>query len=209
MKILGIDEAGRGPVLGPLVVCGAVIPQEKIAILERMGIKDSKKLTPSRRNVLARKIRKMADCHVVKITAQDIDNLRAKDVNLNEIEKIAMMKIINMAQADSVIIDSVDVDPARLTRQIKEVVGDEMDVISEHGADDKYIPVAAASIVAKVERDIEIEKLNRQYKKMGGMGSGYPSDPRTKAFLQKFEYDELPDFVRKSWATVEKLKNKK
>ncbi len=209
MKILGIDEAGRGPVLGPLVVCGAVISQEKIAILERMGIKDSKKLTPSRRNVLARKIRKMADCHVVKITAQDIDNLRAKDVNLNEIEKIAMMKIINMAQADSVIIDSVDVDPARLTRQIKEVVGDEMDVMSEHGADDKYIPVAAASIVAKVERDIEIEKLNRQYKKMGGMGSGYPSDPRTKAFLQKFEYDELPDFVRKSWATVEKLKNKK
>lgn len=209
MKILGIDEAGRGPVLGPLVVCGVVIPQDMITILERMGIKDSKKLTPSRRNILARKIRKMAECHVVKITAQDIDNLRAKGVNLNEIEKIAMMKIINMAEADSVIIDSVDVDPDRLTGQIKEVVGDNMEVKAEHGADDKYIPVAAASIVAKVERDIEIEKLNRQYKKIGGLGSGYPSDPRTKAFLEKFEYHELPEFVRKSWATVEKLKDKK
>ncbi|MDP1553367.1 MAG: ribonuclease HII [Methanobacteriaceae archaeon] len=208
MMILGIDEAGRGPVLGPLVVCGAVIPQDKIVILERMGIKDSKKLTPSRRNVLARKIRKMADCHVIKITAQDIDNLRAKDVNLNEIEKIAMIKIIKMATADSVIIDSVDIDPARLTRQIKEIVGEDIDVIAEHRADDKYIPVAAASIVAKVERDMEIEKLSREYKKMGPMGSGYPSDPRTKAFLKKFKYDELPDFVRKSWATAQKLKEK-
>jgi ribonuclease HII len=206
MKILGIDEAGRGPVLGPLVVCGAMMAPEKVVILERMGIKDSKRLTPQRRNVLSRKIQKIAECHVVKITAQDIDNLRAKNVNLNEIEKIAMIKIINMAQPDSVIIDSVDVDPVRLSTQISETLGTGISVKAEHKADDNHIPVAAASIVAKVERDVEIEKLGRKYKKMGGIGSGYPSDPRTRAFLEKFEYHEMPEFVRRSWATVQKMK---
>lgn len=208
MKILGIDEAGRGPVLGPLVVCGAMVPQDKIVILERMGIKDSKRLTPQRRNVLSRKIQKIAECHVVKITAQDIDNLRAKGVNLNEIEKIAMIKIINLAQPDEVLIDSVDVDPERLSSQLSETIGTGIPIKAEHKADDKYIPVAAASIVAKVERDIEIEKLGRKYKKMGGIGSGYPSDPRTRTFLEKFDYDDLPEFVRRSWATVQKMKER-
>lgn len=209
MIILGIDEAGRGPVLGPLVVCGAAVPEDKLDIMGRMGIKDSKRLTPKRRNILSRKIQKIAECHLVKISAQDIDNLRAKDVNLNEIEKIAMIKIINMANPDSVIIDSVDVDPDRLKREVQEVINEGISVKSEHGADDKYLPVAAASIVAKVERDMEIEKLARKYRKIAEIGSGYPSDPRTKAFLQNFEYDEMPDCVRKSWATVAKLKNKK
>jgi len=205
MNILGIDEAGRGPVIGPLVVAGIVIPEEKVAILNRMGIKDSKKLSPTRRKVLSRKLKNMFECETVEISARDIDNLRAKGVNLNEIEKIAMIKIIKKLDCDQIIIDSVDIKPDRLESEIKNIVG-EVNVKAEHKADEKYLPVAAASIIAKFKRDQVIEKLKKEYRKIGDLGSGYPSDPKTKDFLKNFSYEEMPDIVRKSWNTVQKLK---
>ncbi|MCC7550055.1 MAG: ribonuclease HII, partial [Methanobacterium sp.] len=94
MKILGIDEAGRGSVLGPLVVGGVALEEDRVKYLERLGLKDSKKISPKRRIILARKIKRIAECHTVKITAKDIDMLRSRDVNLNEIEKIAINRII-------------------------------------------------------------------------------------------------------------------
>ncbi|MEA4956209.1 Ribonuclease HII [bioreactor metagenome] len=206
MNILGIDEAGRGPVIGPLIVAGIVIPDDKIPVLERMGIKDSKKLTPTRRKVLSRKLKNMFEYETVEITAQDIDNLRASDVNLNEIEKIAMLKIINKLDYDCVIIDSVDIKPERLKNEIQSIVGN-IEIISEHKADDKYIQVAAASIVAKYERDSIIENLKKEYRKIGEIGSGYPSDPKTKRFLENFTYEEMPKIVRKSWKTIQNIKD--
>ncbi|MBZ9571185.1 ribonuclease HII [Methanobrevibacter sp. TMH8] len=206
MNVLGIDEAGRGPVIGPLIVAGVVIPDEKVQILERMGIKDSKRLTPTRRKVLSRKLRNMFEYETVEITARDIDNLRAKDVNLNEIEKIAMLQIIDKLDADCIIVDSVDVKPKRLEEEIKSISGND-NVISEHKADDKYMQVAAASIIAKYERDSIIEQLKKEYREIGEIGSGYPSDPKTKKFLENFSYNEMPEIVRKSWKTVENLKN--
>lgn len=208
MNILGIDEAGRGPVLGSLIVAGIVINDEKVKVLERMGIKDSKRLTPTRRKILSRKLKNMFDYHTVTITAKDIDNLRARGVNLNEIEKIAMLKVVEALKdkTDLVIIDSLDVKPERLEGEVKSVFP-QLDIKAEHKADDIYIPVAAASILAKVERDESISEINKEYLKLGGIGSGYPSDPKTKKFLTNFTYDEMPDFVRKSWNTVLKLKD--
>lgn len=206
MNVLGIDEAGRGPVIGPLVVAGIVIPDEKVQILERMGIKDSKRLTPARRKVLSRKLKNMFEYETVEITARDIDNLRGMDVNLNEIEKIAMLKIIDKLDTDCIIIDSVDVKPERLQEEIKSVIGD-VKIIVEHKADDTYIQVGAASIIAKYERDSIIEQLKKEYRKVGEIGSGYPSDPKTKKFLENFSYDEMPEIVRKSWRTVQAFKN--
>lgn len=206
MNILGLDEAGRGPVLGPMIVAGIVIPEEKTKILERMGVKDSKKLTPKRRTTLARKLVKMFEYETVEITAMDIDNLRSKDVNLNEIEKIAMIKIIENLKPDAVIIDSLDVKPKRLENEIKSIV--ECDnITTEHKADDNYYQVAAASIIAKCTRDKIIKDINEDYIQMGGIGSGYPSDPKTKDFLTNFTYDEMPYFVRKSWNTVQKMRS--
>jgi ribonuclease HII len=207
MKVLGIDEAGRGPVIGPLVVAGVMIPERKFSILRKMGVKDSKKLTPERRRFLARKIRRIARVFTVKISASDIDRMRERGFNLNEIEKIAIKRIIAEAQPDRVIIDSVDVKPERLEEEIRSHFG-EIEVTAEHGADTRYYPVAAASIIAKVERDLEIESIQKKNRKLGDIGSGYPSDPRTREFLESFTYDELPDFVRRSWATVQKKKKK-
>ncbi len=149
---------------------------------------------------MARRINKIAECHTVHIQARDIDNLRAKNINLNEIEKIAIKKIIGIFDPDTAYIDCLDVKPQRFCDEM-ESFRDGLSVIAEHKAEDKYQIVAAASIVAKVERDMEIEKLKKEYR---DIGSGYPSDPKTIAFLKRFSYENLPDFVRRSWATVKK-----
>ncbi len=204
MDILGIDEAGRGSVLGPMVIAGVVVPEKMDKILERMGVKDSKRLTPNRRTILSRKLKKMFEYEIVVISAREIDDLRASGVNLNEIEKNAMESIILKLKPEKAIVDAVDVKAERFQENLCNDTG--IDVKAEHKADDKYIEVSAASIIAKAERDDYIKEINKQYIKSGGIGSGYPSDPTTKKFLTNYTYDEMPDFVRKSWATVAKMK---
>ncbi|WP_295722873.1 ribonuclease HII [uncultured Methanobrevibacter sp.] len=206
MDIMGVDEAGRGPVIGPMVIGGIIIPENKNTILERMGVKDSKKITPKRRAILARKLSKMFEHNMVVISAQEIDQLRADGVNLNDIEKRGMIQLIQKLQPEKVIIDAVDVKPTRFQNEVQEILGNDIKVIAEHKADDNHIQVAAASIIAKFNRDLIVEKINKEYSDLGGIGSGYPSDPKTKAFLSNFKYDELPDFVRRSWATVAKMR---
>ena len=204
MDILGIDEAGRGSVLGPMVIAGVIVPEKMDKVLERMGVKDSKRLTPNRRTILSRKLKKMFEYEIVVISAREIDELRASGVNLNEIEKNAMESIILKLKPEKAIVDAVDVKAQRFQDNLCKDTG--FDVIAEHKADDKYIEVSAASIIAKAERDAQIQEINKEFIKSGGIGSGYPSDPTTNKFLTNYTYDEMPDFVRKSWATVAKMK---
>ncbi len=204
MEILGIDEAGRGSVLGPLIVVGVLIPTKMKRVLQRMGVKDSKKLTFQRRTILARKLRKMFDYEVVSISAQDIDNLRANGTNLNEIETIAYQKVISKFKPEKTIVDAVDVNAERFQERLRK--GTEMNVIAEHKADDNYIEVSAASIIAKRTRDEFIEQISKDFRKIGEVGSGYPSDPKTIKFLSNFTYDDMPNCVRKSWKTISKIK---
>ena len=210
MNTLGLDEAGRGPVLGPMVVAGIVIPEKKEKIIERMGVKDSKRVAPKRRAVLYRKLTKMFEYETVEISAKDIDILRAKGVNLNQIEKLAMMRIMAKLKADRIIIDSLDIKEGRLEEEMQNFVGENSEVLAEHKADDKYLVVGAASIIAKTRRDELIDQINKEYIKStgdkNGIGSGYPSDPKTKNFLKNYRYDEMPDFVRRSWGTVQRIK---
>ena len=204
MDILGIDEAGRGSVLGPMVIAGVVVPEKMEKVLSRMGVKDSKKLTPNRRTILSRKLKKMFEYKIIVISAREIDEMRAEGINLNEIEKNAMEEIIMSLKPEKAIVDAVDVKAERFQENLCNDTG--FDVIAEHKADDKYIQVGAASIIAKAERDVQISEINKEYIKQGGIGSGYPSDPTTKKFLTNYTYDEMPDFVRRSWATVAKMK---
>ena len=204
MDILGIDEAGRGSVLGPMVIAGVIVPEKMEKVLERMGVKDSKRLTPNRRTILSRKLKKMFDYEIVVITAREIDEMRAEGINLNEIEKNAMESILLKMKPKKAIVDAVDVKAERFQDNLCEDTG--VNVLAEHKADDKYIQVSAASIIAKAERDDQIAQINKEFIKSGGIGSGYPSDPKTKEFLTNYTYDEIPDFVRRSWATVAKMK---
>ena len=204
MDILCIDEAGRGSVLGPLVIAGVIIPEKMDKVLERMGVKDSKRLVPHRRTILSRKLKKMFDYEITVISALEIDQMRADGINLNDIEKNAMRDLIIKLNPEKAIVDAVDVKAERFQDNLCESTG--INVVAEHKADDKYIQVSAASIIAKAERDAQIAEINKEYIKMGGIGSGYPSDPTTKEFLTNYTYDEMPDFVRRSWATVSKMK---
>lgn len=204
MDILGIDEAGRGSVLGPMVIAGVIIPEKMEKVLERMGVKDSKRLVPNRRTILSRKLKKMFEYEIVVISASEIDKMRADGINLNDIEKNAMRDLIIRLNPEKAIVDAVDVKAERFQNNLCESTG--VNVIAEHKADDKYIEVSAASIIAKAERDAQIAEINKEYIKTGGIGSGYPSDPTTKKFLNNYAYDEMPEFVRKSWATVSKMK---
>ena len=182
MDILGIDEAGRGSVLGPMVIAGVVIPEKMEKVLSRMGVKDSKKLTPNRRTILSRKLKKMFEYDMIVISAREIDEMRAEGINLNEIEKNAMEELILRLKPQKAIVDAVDVKAERFQENLRNDTG--FDVIAEHKADDKFIQVGAASIIAKAERDAQIEEINKEFIRQGGIGSGYPSDPTTKNFYQ-------------------------
>ena len=197
-------EFGINQICHLKVIAGVIVPEKMDKVLERMGVKDSKRLTPNRRTILSRKLKKMFEYEIVVISAREIDELRASGVNLNEIEKNAMESIILKLKPEKAIVDAVDVKAQRFQDNLCKDTG--FDVIAEHKADDKYIEVSAASIIAKAERDAQIQEINKEFIKSGGIGSGYPSDPTTKKFLTNYTYDEMPDFVRKSWATVAKMK---
>lgn len=199
--VLGIDEAGRGSVIGPLVIGGVLMPKKKIRFLKRIGVKDSKKLTHKKRSVLSRKIKKITQFQTVQITAQEIDQQRQDGINLNQIETIGMESIITQMNPDICYIDCIDVNENRFHDKIQEK-NPNIEIITEHKADDTYKIVSAASIIAKVERDKQIAIIKNEY---GPVGSGYPSDRKTIDYLKTIENGEYPPIIRKTWNTIKNL----
>lgn len=209
--ISGVDEAGRGCVIGPLVVAGVSIEEKDLQKLVDLGVKDSKLLSPQKREELAIQIRKLAlICHVVFLTPAEIDIVvesKRKLHKLNRLEAKAMARIITILKPDLVYVDASDVLAERFGEHIAEQLDFATKIVSEHKADLTYPIVSAASIIAKVERDKIISQLNQRY---GNLGCGYPSDPKTVNFLEDWttKFGSYPDFVRKSWKTAKRIKNK-
>jgi len=197
--IAGIDEAGKGCVIGPLVIAGVACDCEDY--LRSIGVKDSKKLSKKRREKLAEKIREVAKVEVLKISAEDLNKLMEKKT-LNEILRDGYEEIIKRLKPSVAFIDSPDVNPERLASYLKSSTG--IEIVAAHKADEKYPIVSSASIIAKVERDWEIEKLKQKF---GDFGSGYASDPKTIAFLKNLK--EWPFFVRIKWKTLKKINQSK
>ncbi len=208
VSIAGIDEAGRGPVIGPMMVAGVTLDSKKFKDLEALGLKDSKVLSPKRREELYDEVKALADkIEVVVISAKQIDQLR-QIMSLNKIELKSFAKIIDALKPDEVFIDLPENGP-KFVPELKRSISCSPKVVAEHKADATYPIVSAASIIAKVERDRSVKRIE---KRIGHeFGSGYPSDPRTKAFLEEYmkTHDTLPDCVRMSWATVAKYVKKK
>jgi ribonuclease HII len=199
MKIAGIDEAGKGPVIGPMVVCGVSVDENND--FEKIGLKDSKKLSVKKREQFAEEIRKIAEVHLIKIESQKLDKLMEKKT-INEILTDCYAEIINKLKADMTYVDSPDVIPERLGNTLNQKTGRK--VKAAHKADELYPVVSAASIIAKVERDKEIEKIK---KSAGDFGSGYASDERTIKFLKDYfrKHKKYPPYVRKSWKTLNRI----
>ncbi|MEM2557637.1 MAG: ribonuclease HII [Candidatus Bathyarchaeia archaeon] len=208
LRLCGIDDAGRGPVIGPLVIAGVLIDEERLPNLIRLGVRDSKTLSPRRREYLAGEILKIVeDYRVVKVPPSEIDRVveHGRRLNrLNRLEARIMASIIRDLKPDIAYVDASDILPERFRQHIAEELPFTVKIVSEHKADKTYPIVSAASIVAKVERDREIESLKQIY---GDFGSGYAADPKTISFLKRWieEHGSYPDFVRKSWKTVKIL----
>ena len=118
--ICGIDEAGKGPVIGPLVICGVCFNESKIAILKEVGVRDSKKLSPKKRTQLAKVIKE--NCHsleVVIVSAKKIDDREKDRITLNRLEELKMADIINKLQPDMIYVDAADVNEERFGNSIK------------------------------------------------------------------------------------------
>ncbi|RLG18788.1 ribonuclease HII [Candidatus Micrarchaeota archaeon] len=208
--IAGVDEAGRGCVLGPLVIGLAVAKQRVAAQLKLDGVKDSKELNHGRRKKLAAKIRKACGVLLIEIPATDLNLLMKKRISLNEIEAMRIAKaLMKLGEGvSSVYVDSPDAIPKMFERRIRKYYDAPFEIVCENKADSNHPIVAAASIVAKVARDEKIEEI----KKIVGFdfGSGYSSDPRTVGYLKKNLHEpKLQEFIRKKWSTIDGLKQRK
>jgi len=207
---LGIDDAGRGPVIGPMVLAGCLLDEETGARFRKLGVRDSKLLSPQRREKLAEMIKETADgFHIVQASAADIDYSLRHGINLNQLEALKTAEIINhiLENAKNEVTVQIDCPSTNipawqnyLSDRIDEKIRKRIKLLCEHKADVKYAAVSAASILAKVTRDAEIENIKKKY----GIeiGSGYPADPLCQKFLktegQKYQKYGI---IRETWQT--------
>jgi len=204
---LGIDDAGRGPVIGPMVLAGCLIDEKTEKEFKKLGIKDSKQLTQKRREFLAEKIKAQAETfEIIIIPPEKIDNSNAEGTKLNELEAIATAKIINRINKGykkiKVVVDCPSTSIIKwqdfLKTKIKNLSN--LEIFCEHKADKNHISVSAASILAKDVREKEMTKLKKIYS--DEIGSGYTSDPLTIRFLEKYAHKHQDKGIfRKTWIT--------
>lgn len=200
--IVGVDEAGRGPVLGPMVMAALAVKEEDIKKLEWLGVKDSKLLSAEIREELFERIREVVHDFRVEIIEPDaIDfSVNGSELNLNWLEAETSARLVSELDPDTIILDcpspNINAYKKYFRSRLSKAVKDKAELIAEHKADFNYIVVGAASIVAKVIRDRSVEKLKKE---IGiDFGSGYMSDPKTKDFLGKY-HQEYSHLFRKSW----------
>lgn len=206
MLTIGIDDAGRGPIMGPMILAGVLIDKNSETALKKYPIRDSKQLTHPKRIELSKIIKEgVLAYETVRAIPEEIDNALKTGINLNRLEAMKMAEVINSLnngkQKINVIIDCPSTNIKKWREILMEYIKEpkNLNIVCEHKADANYLPVSAASILAKVKREEEVEKIKDKY---GKTGSGYTSDPYTIEFLKEHG-KKLKDsgIFRKSWAT--------
>jgi ribonuclease HII len=205
MRVVGVDEAGRGSFVGPLVVGAFAVDDKDLPSIGAAGACDSKELTPTEREEVYARLQRLGDLASVALSPRTVD--RAVRVNgLNRLEAEAFGTVIRNLHAEEARVDACDTNEARFGRHVSAKAGGGVRVIARHHADRDDPLVGAASIVAKVRRDRALARLRASVG--DGIGSGYPSDAQTvefvRAHLQRVE--EVPNWVRVSWATMIRVK---
>lgn len=207
--IIGVDEAGRGCIIGPMVICAAAINPLDEYKMKELGVKDSKKLSPLQREKLYPKVAHMCKYACAKVTAAELNVLMDK-YSLNEIEAIKIAGLVDQLALPgaAVYVDSPDNVPAKFARRVEKYMKTRHKIVAANKADDLYLIVGAASIVAKVTRDREIEKIKKE---VGiDFNSGYTSDPITQMYVQRRkEYPNLAKYLRTKWSTLQVEKQRK
>jgi ribonuclease HII len=225
--ICGGDEAGRGALIGPLVVALVAIKKSNTHKLTDIGVRDSKLLSRRRRENLYGTIKEIAvDVKVSKIMPAEINEAMRRNISLNELEATHFAKLFNNVPVDvsTLYLDSPDVIPEKFGMRVNlssnkptKIKGVPLkrqkgikytNIIAEHKADSIYPVVSAASIIAKVERDWEIDKIAKQ---LGlEIGSGYPADSYTIATIKEnMKNEALKQHIRQYWQTMYEIKQTK
>ena len=201
VKVLGIDEAGRGPVMGPLVMAGVMIEEGDEHLLGE--VKDSKLLSHSRRMQLDNQIKSNSQYKIIEVSPQEIDAaLNSTDLNLNWLEAHKQAEIINELQPDKAIIDCPSTNCEAYEKYLQALISNKnIQLVVENKADMNYPTCSAGSILAKVRREERVSELKEKY---GDTGSGYPADPKTKAFIKQ-NWNKHPEIFRKTWSTFKKI----
>lgn len=207
MLELGIDDAGRGPVIGPMVLAGCLIDEKTAMEFKKLGVKDSKQLTQKRREFLDEKIKEKAETfEIVIVPPEVIDGKGVNRTKLNELEAIACAEIINKINKGfkkiKIVIDcpSTNLTAWRDSVRIKIENLSNLEIFCEHKADKNHVSVSAASILAKNIREKEMALLKKKYGNK--IGSGYTSDPLTQKFLEEnLKRYQNHGIFRKTWST--------
>lgn len=206
--ILGIDEAGRGPVIGPMVMCGVVVEDGVGEQFRALGVKDSKLLTPDEREKLYPQILALVKSYKIVVLEADVIDaaISSSALNLNKLEAHTSADILNTLNPDAAIIDCPSTNIKAYKDYLYHLLHNKKIVLTlEHKAE-RHMPVAAASVLAKVTRDRIIEDIK---KKIGvDFGSGYMSDEKTQRFLFEF-HEKYHNLFRKTWAPYQKVIEKK
>ncbi len=203
--ILGIDEAGRGSVIGPLVVGGFLVRSDRLSEVRAVGARDSKSLSPQRREEVYRALGSVGAHRAIAVPPPEIDRFVARGA-LNRLEARVFARLIRALAPDLVRVDACDTNARRFGALVERLAGGTVPVVARHRADRDDPVVGAASIIAKVERDRRVARLRRR---LGvDFGSGYPSDARTVDFLRSASVvgGTRPAFVRWSWSTMQRVK---
>jgi len=205
--IIGIDDAGRGPVIGPMVFAGVLMDKKDEGILKNWGARDSKLLTPKKRKEIKEKVKRQFVSFVLVSSPLEID----ESSNLNHLEAIKTAMIINELVKDldevvDVFVDCPSVNIKSWSEDVQELVKEpsKVNLSCEHKADLNHLVVSAASILAKERREDEINVLKKMLDV--DFGSGYPSDSKTVSFIKE-NFDNLvyKEIIRHSWNTVKRL----
>jgi ribonuclease HII len=203
--ICGVDEAGKGSVLGPMIIAAVGVTSDNV--FAEVEVADSKMLSPKVRERLYITIRRRFRVATVRIDAHEIDEIRT-GMTMNSCVARAHAQAIDKLSPAIAYVDACDVNAIRYADMVKNHLEKSCEIVSEHNADRTFKVVSAASIIAKVTRDRAITALSKKY---GEIGSGYPSDPVTIAFLSAYidEYKCPPPIARKSWKTITAMLGKK
>ena len=206
--VCGVDEAGRGCVLGPLVMVAISADEEGERKLKWMGVKDSKLLSKEAREELFDRIREVIlDFRVEVIEADAIDHaLNDPDSNLNWLEAETSARMVSELRSDKIILDCPSINlnayKSYVFERLSEASRKNSELIVEHKADFNYVVVAAASVIAKVIRDRQIERIKEEVGE--DFGSGYMGDEKTRIFLKK-SFLKHEKYFRKSWESYKKV----
>jgi ribonuclease HII len=221
---LGVDEAGKGPALGPMVAAAVIADPASLPA----DVDDSKRIAPARREAIDDEIASL-ETVAVGVAFVDPAEIDRSDTDMNTLTVRGQARAARIALSGSVaadldepvpvVADAGDTSEERFARRLREFVEDDgeneapetvepvpsVDVTAAHGADADDPVVGAASVVAKVARDDRMAAVDAEYPEYDGPGSGYPSDPATRAFLAAYvdDHGDLPDCARRSWATCE------